>query len=256
MLRALHAEDGIPELLAGKAVGIGPGTVAHGMIRIHGPTRSNGTDRTVALPTVEAGATRYASVMPGAEFGYIVSPAVAERLGLVPIPDAGFHVLVRAQHDLSGADLSRAKDLAARYSGIYEYSNRDLGSQAGPVRLLATAGGALLGLAILAVALALVRVEARREEAIMVAVGAPPGTRRKLAAANALLVSLLAGLLAAAAGFLPVAIVERAQTTPEPVVVPWGALAAVLLVVPVLAGAAAAAASRRPPPSMLLRPAE
>jgi putative ABC transport system permease protein len=256
MLRALHAENGIPALLAGKAVGIGPGTVAHGVIRIHGPTRSDGTDQTVSLPAVEAGATRYASVMPGGEFGYVVSAAVAERLGLVAIPNGGFHLLVRAPHALTGEDTVRAKDLASRYSGIYEYSNFDLGSHGGRVRLWAMIGGAALGLAILAVALALVRAEARREEAVMVAVGAPPGTRRKVAAANALLISLLAGVLAAAAGFLPVAIVERAQTTPEPVVVPWAALAGALLVVPVLAGAAAAAVSRRPPSSMLLRPTE
>jgi putative ABC transport system permease protein len=203
---------------------------------------------------VEAGSSRYASIGSN-EWTFVISLAAASHLGLEPTPVSGSSVmLLRAPHDLTGQEIERAKDIVARHIGAYAISARDLGSHDGPDRLWAIASGALLGLAILAVALALVRSESRRDQAILVAVGAEPRDRRRIAAAGALLLAFLGGALAVPVGFLPIAVIQSALTGDTPIVVPWGAIAAVLFAVPLLAGTVSAVTSRQPPVLDLLQP--
>jgi putative ABC transport system permease protein len=109
-------------------------------------------------------------------------------------------------------------------------------------------------LAILTVVLALVGAESRRDRAILVAVGAGPGARRKLAAADGFLIAALAGLLAIPAGFTPAVVYEVSQRIGNPIVIPWASMALVLLVLPGLAAALAALASRQPEAARMLRP--
>ena len=117
-----------------------------------------------------------------------------------------------------------------------------------------TLGGAAVALAILAVVLALLGAESRRDRAILVAVGAEPRTRRRLAGMHGVLVAGLAGFLAVPTGFAPMAVQELSRRVGEIVVVPWATIAFVLVCVPLMAGALAALSSRQPQTEQLLRP--
>jgi putative ABC transport system permease protein len=112
----------------------------------------------------------------------------------------------------------------------------------------------VLALLIVAVVVALMGEESRRDRAIVAAVGASPRTRRSLAGASAWVVAATAGALAVPAGFVPVAVFRIAQARGYPIVVPWAPIAVALLGVPVLAGLVAALAARRPSQLGLLRP--
>ena len=107
---------------------------------------------------------------------------------------------------------------------------------------------------IVAVAVALVRAESRRDHAILSAVGASPSTRRRLAGANAALLALLAGMIAIPGGFLPIAVIQTARQASAPIVVPWLTIVAVAVAVPLIAGLAAAAFSRAPRDRTMLQP--
>jgi len=252
LLRAFHAENGISALEAGKVVAVGPGSIDHGKVHLDHNVGLPSLD----LPAVEAGATRYASLTNSGEYNYVISPAAAARVGLAPShpTDQNVQFVVRAPTSLSKSDVERAKAIAARQPGASVLSLGDLGSHSGFARTTWSLGGAAVALAILAVVLALLGAESRKDRAILVAVGAEPRMRRKLASANGVLVAGLAGVLAVPTGFAPMAVQEISQRVGNVVVVPWATIAFVLLGVPVIAGALAALGSRQPQPAQLLRP--
>jgi hypothetical protein len=68
VLRAFHAEDGIPALEEGKVVAIGPDSADHGAVHVHRPPDANGNEELVDVPAVEAGETRFASLSSNGEF--------------------------------------------------------------------------------------------------------------------------------------------------------------------------------------------
>ena len=254
VLRAFHASTGITALRAGKVVAIGPHTVDHGLIHLHLSADPEGTKPLLDLSAVEAGATRYASLVN--EYTYVISPSAAKRLGMHAAPslDQSFEFVLRAAKPLGKGDMARARAIASRNPGTYVISLGDLGSHDGPFRVYASLGGAAVALAIVAVVVALVGAESRRDQAILVAVGAAPWTRRTLAGTSTFLLTAVAGTLAIAGGFTPVAVHEGTQNANPPIVVPWAAIAFVVLAVPALAGAFAFLASRQPKAAAMLRP--
>jgi hypothetical protein len=256
LLRALHAEDGIPALASGSIVGIGPGTVHRGTIRVFREPDEQGREEIVELPAVAAGEVRYASIGPDGEYTYVISPRAAARLGLRASrwPDGFPRFLIRAPEPIDDAMLERARAVAAAHPGGNVTSIEDLGSDAGSVRLALNVLGGAMALAIVAVIVALVAAEARRDQAILVAVGAGPGRRRGVAGARSFLLAALAGLLAVPAGFLPLAVIQASKDGGRPIVVPWIAMAVVTILVPLVAGAVGAIGSRNPKAVQLLRP--
>jgi putative ABC transport system permease protein len=259
LLRAFHAEVGISALDAGNVVSVGPqstdGGIVHLVIEDQVGYR-NGERRIADVTAVVAGATRYASISNSGEYNYVISPAGAARLGLAPtIPtDQNFQFVLLAPGPLSNNEVERVKTVAASHPGAFVIGLTDLGSHGGPFRWIVSVGGTALALAILAVVLALVAVESRRDRAILVAVGAGPRTRRKLAAADGFLIAAVAGLLAIPTGFTPAVVYEVYQRIGNPIVIPWATFSLVLLGVPLLAGALAGLASRQPEAARLLRP--
>ena len=253
LLRAYHAENGSKALEEGKVVTVGPDSTDGGGVRLLlGP----GGRETRRVAAVSAGASRYASLGLGGLIA-IVSPDTAASLGLRPsehrhLPDAQW--VVRAAAPLDDDDLSRARAAAARHPGAVVISERDLGSDASPVRLVVTVAAGILALAVVGVVVALVGAESRRDHAILVAVGASPSTRRKVVGINAWLLATLGGALAVTAGFLPVVVIQLAREAARPVVVPWATMAVALVVVPLVAAVGAAAVSRQPRAVQMLRP--
>jgi putative ABC transport system permease protein len=254
LLRAFHAEEGIPALEAGKVVAVGPHTTDGGLVHLV-IEEEDGERPLMDLPAVEAGGARYAS-LSDSEFNYVISPTAAARAGLVPIAptDQSVHLVLRAAGSLTREDVARAKATAAKHPGAFVLSLSDIGSHGGSVRTILSLCGAGIALAILAVVLALVGAESRRDRAILVAVGAQPRTRRQLAGANGLLIAALAGVLAVPAGFAPAAVYQVSRQIGKPIVVPWAAIALVLICVPLVAGALAALTSRQPDAARMLRP--
>jgi putative ABC transport system permease protein len=110
--------------------------------------------------------------------------------------------------------------------------------------------GALVGLALVAVALALAATEARSDQRTLAAVGASAATRRSLAAGRALVLAGLAGVLAVPVGLLP-AYAALLAFAGAGLTVPWATVAIVTLGVPLVATAGAAIAARREPPDLL-----
>jgi putative ABC transport system permease protein len=250
LLRALHAENGIPALVEGEVVAIGRGITDRGTVLLHLPPDSSGEEgqRTVRAVEVDA-PTYYNETVPR----FLVSARGASRMGMVP--GAAQETLFRARGSLTEEHIRRAKEAASRYPGAFIFSARDYLPNAAPYRAIATGGSGVIALAIVAVAVALVAAESKRDHAIMVAVGAEPHARRKVVGITAFLVAGLAAVLAVPAGFLPIAVVQAVRRAPYPVVTPWLTMALVVGTVPLVAGALAALASRRPKAIQMLQPA-
>lgn len=92
--------------------------------------------------------------------------------------------------------------------------------------------GALAGLLIVVVAIALAATEARADGRTLRAVGAGVRTRRSVAAGRALLLSGLGGILAVPVGMVPALAVLSTADLAVPVQVPWAAIAIVAVGVP------------------------
>jgi putative ABC transport system permease protein len=248
LLRAIDAEEGIPALAQGRVVAVGPNSTLNGQVRLH--LDQDGQERRLNLDATEVDAPVYFNeTVPR----WLISAEAARTLGLGP--GRAREWLLRDPEGLSGEEEDTAHTAAARYPGAYVLSSSDLLPTAAPYRLIATGISALIALAIVAVAVALLATESRRDHAIMVAVGAEPHTRRIVVGATAFLVAAMAAILAIPAGFLPVAVVQAARRASYPVVVPWTTMAVVLGMVPLIAAGLAAAASRQPKPVDLLQPA-
>jgi len=88
-----------------------------------------------------------------------------------------------------------------------------------------------------AVAVALGEAEARADQRTLLAVGADPRIRRRIAAARAGVLALLAGVLAVPAGLLPAWGLLSSRETPLVIPIPELAVALVLLPAAAVAGA-------------------
>jgi hypothetical protein len=256
LARALEAPAAIPLLASDGIIAINY-PVDHGMLHVN-------FTPFIGDKALQQGADVPAVTVPGPEGRleqvprYLISEHGAAKLGLKPggQPNA----LVRARDALSSEDLRRIERVVAAFPGAYKYAQADLVTNSTPY-LLALAGAAsIVALIIVAVAVALVGAESRRENAVLVAVGAEPGIRRRVVGSYAFLMSALAGVLAIPAGFLPVAIVQSIRPTDYPVaadypvIVPWATIGIVAVAAPLLAGAIAAVTSRQPTSRALLQP--
>jgi putative ABC transport system permease protein len=108
----------------------------------------------------------------------------------------------------------------------------------------ATLIGALAGLLIVVVAIALAATEARNDLRILAAVGAGPRTRRSVATGRALLLSGLGAVLAVPVGMVPALAVLSIAAFVVPVVIPWAAIALVAIGVPAVTTIGAGIAAR------------
>jgi putative ABC transport system permease protein len=103
------------------------------------------------------------------------------------------------------------------------------------IRRNVLAVGSVVGLAILAVIVSLIRSEAADEQHTLAAVGAPRRARRSIAAATAGLLAGAAGLLAVPTGYLALVGLTSNPTAKQGFVVPFDVLAVVLIGFPLIA---------------------
>ncbi|WGY03118.1 hypothetical protein QI633_05015 [Nocardioides sp. QY071] len=189
------------------------------------------------LPARVAPRTTFYTSLPGV----FMSAETAAANGLVPIPDATRLITYAA--DATPAEV-RAGVRAAREghragASIGEPYHDDYG-----IALLVVGGVAgLVTLIGVAIAVALSAAEGRRELATLSAVGADPAVRRRLAGAQALVISGVGALVGVLLGSF-VSYALRATFGAPSFTVPWANLAGVGLGVPVLAALLTAACTR------------
>jgi putative ABC transport system permease protein len=247
VLRALDAEDAIPALERGDVVGVGldePATVELGIFT-GGVRGVEIVERSIAVAS--AGGASPAAVR------YLISPSRAAELGMAPSLRPSESAIFRAAHALTSDDLARARAIVSSEPDLYLSSRLDASAGSAEFRAVVTAAGSGVALVIVGVIVALLSAEARRDRAILVAIGAGPRARRAVAGASAALVGLLSALVGAVIG-LSTSFVFLRSGRGGPFVVPWWSLGSVLVVVPLLAGVLSALVSRQPRAAQLLRP--
>jgi putative ABC transport system permease protein len=218
---------------------------------------TGGDVATFDVPAVSVPLSRGA-VDPRVEGGgvvphYLIPVGLAARYGMQAAPTAS-QALFRAPHSLTDRDIDRVRRAIGTIPGAYAQSANDLREDHTSLRLLITGAAIVLALVIVAIAVALVASESRRERAILSAVGAAPSFRRRLAAGNAFLLTGIAAWLAVPAGFVPAALIEISKRAGYPIIIPWQVIGLVAIVTPAVASLFAALASREPKSNMLLQP--
>jgi len=143
-------------------------------------------------------------ILPG---GFLPDATIRE-LGLRETEDGGQYgpapYVVRYDHPITDADLKHAQQVA---SGLPDTYAETLSAPVQPdegFRILVIALVLLFALSITGIAIALGEAESRPEQRALLAIGADPSLRRRIAASRAAVLALLAGVLAVPAGLLPV----------------------------------------------------
>jgi putative ABC transport system permease protein len=243
LLRALHAEERIADLRAGAVVVIGEDVVDGGTVHVAPAT--DGAGAPVDLRAVASDGPTYPSLPQ-----FVISPRAAQRAGLTA--DARGPLLYRAASPVGTETLDEIRAAIATIDDVWVLGAADTFVDSGSFQALMMAVTVPIALATLGVSTAMVVAESRRDQAVLAAVGAAPGTRRRMVGSAALLLGLLAAALAIPAGYVPVTLMLRFSEAAYPVVVPWltmaGALGAALL-----AGLGGLLLSREPPAAGLIR---
>jgi len=179
----------------------------------------------------------------------IFSPAAAARTGL---PASASALALTLTREPTGKEQDRAQTALDRVGVDSElYVERGYQSSAALGLLALLAGSAALVLGASGIATGLAAADGRADLATLAAVGATPGLRRRLAAAQSYVTAGLGAALGLVAGLVPAVGLLRALNAAQtgrnaryPVVVPWDVVLALAIVVPLLAAGAAALFSR------------
>jgi hypothetical protein len=169
---------------------------------------------------------------------------LADRLGLDPTAATNPSVVV----DLDDVDVEQRRELVEMADGLGFDLRVQTWNAASPepvsntvLRTGAVAVVSLVVLLIVMITLALVRVESRSDDEVLLVAGASPGTSRRVSAARAGLIVVAAAIPASLAGWW----VARSLMSGA-VGVPWWAIGVGVLVLPPVA-ASIAALTHRPP---------
>ena len=183
--------------------------------------------RSATLPAVTVGT----GLEGGGRSDAVISSATANRLGLRAGQTSAF--LIRLPRPVVEADVDQAAGFAA------QESNTTADASIGPTRpdqlfrIVLVVLSLLFALSVTGIAVALGEAESRPDQRTLLAVGADPGIRRRIAAARAGVLGLLAGLLAVPAGLLPAWGLLGSRGAP--LVVPLPEVVAAVIILP-LAG--------------------
>ena len=130
--------------------------------------------------------------------------SVISDLGLTAGQVAGTFV-VQYDHPVTDGDLAEARAVASRFADTTaELGNVPPTRQGEGFRVLLVGLVLLFSISVTGIAIALGDAESRPEQRSLLALGADPGLRRRIAASRAAVLALLAGILAVPAGLLPV----------------------------------------------------
>ena len=207
----------------------------------------DGRPRTVEVPGVFVRAASDFSGLQG-----IISPAVAARLKVEPIPVG---VLVTGAEITRGAekDAQEALDAVGEGTSFYVERGYQTDQETLVVQLVLAGLGAVLMLGGTLTATFLALSDARPDLATLSAVGAAPRTHRGVAASYALVIGLVGAVLGALVGFVPGIAVTYPLTSnawqsdgasQHYLDVPWLMVIGVVLALPLLTAALVGALAR------------
>jgi putative ABC transport system permease protein len=187
--------------------------------------------------TEKRGLAAHTRHVPGSSYTAVprafLSQDTVARNGWKSLPSGWF---VQAPHDLTPAQITEARDMAAANGLVTEV--RDSQDNLATLRWAAVAGGALLALGVLAMTIGTIRGEAADELRTLTATGATSAIRRHLAAATAGILAL-AGVLLGTAGAYFILLAAFSDDLTTLVHVPYAPLALALFGTPALAAATA-----------------
>jgi putative ABC transport system permease protein len=225
LLRSLHAEAAAADIAAGKVVVVWhePVTLTHVEVEIWGDPELSEPTRRVRLP-----ATALTSPVVGFS-GALISQAQADDLGLEPWPESDY--VVTFDRPVTEADVAAAADIAGKYVDTFADASFRPTAPDAAFRIVLIVLALLFAVSVTGVAIALGEAESRPEQRSLLALGAEPRLRRRIAASRAAVLTLLAGILAVPAGLLPVwgLLISREAPLAVPVLEIAGAVVALPL---------------------------
>jgi putative ABC transport system permease protein len=227
LLRALGAESAAADLAAGSVILVSdkPVDVTRATLHLVDDAGVDAERVPLAARVVALG------LGPGDLPGAVISLATAKAHGLSP--GTSVRYVIRLPRTVTDADLSAAGAIAARYPDTTTFAERPPVNAGADFRLAMIVASLLFALTVTAVAVALGEAESRAEQRTLLAIGADPGLRRRIAASRAGVIALLGGLLAVPAGLLPIwgLLASRGY----PLVVPIQEVAGAVVLLPLLA---------------------
>jgi putative ABC transport system permease protein len=241
----LVSEQALAAHRAGRVLVFGDGAVTEdGQVSLTGVRYdSDGTERVLGSVTLPA-----AEITPGSSGGIlqvpalaVVPPSVADEL---PIDVVTSRLVVGGPDEpVTEAEEVRLREaLAASVADVGVSVERGWSDDLSVVRLILVLVGGTLVLVATLTATGLAVADARPDHATLAAVGASPGTRRRMAMGSAAVIGGTGALLGVLAGLAPGIAVAYPLTSTnygagaDPlVVVPWDLLAAVAVGVPLVA---------------------
>lgn len=207
ILAMAHAEAAADDLRQGRAVVLTTPRVATATIMeilVFEDPNAEAPSRTVTIPVTVIDVPVPGAILPG---GFLPETTIRE-LGLVETADDGpfgtSPYVVRYDHPVTSADLEHAREVASQFPGTFAESLSTPGRPGAEFRIVIMALVLLFAVSVTGIAIALGEAESRPEQRSLLALGADPRLRRRIAAARAAVLALLAGILAVPAGLLPI----------------------------------------------------
>ncbi|HUQ43725.1 MAG TPA: FtsX-like permease family protein, partial [Candidatus Limnocylindria bacterium] len=205
LLAMAHATDGAADLRAGRALLLTADPITATVMKIEvRDIETGGVTKTLTLPVRVIDVGVRSSHLPDS----FLPDATVKELELTVSQGGesggpeGF--LVQFDHPVAEADITHAREVAARYPDTAVSTDSAPVRPGEGFRLVLIALVLLFAVSVTAIAIALGEAESRPEQRSLLALGADPGLRRRIAASRAAVLALLAGLLAVPAGLLPI----------------------------------------------------
>lgn len=235
LIALAHAESATEDLAAGRAVVLTNQPITATTLRI---TIDEDPGTPEGAQTFEVPVRVIVVPVPGGTLpGLFLPAATISGLPVVPtsdVPDYGeTSYVVQFDHPVTEADLGRVGQIAARYPDTMAATLSAPDRPGEGFRFVLIALVLLFAVSVTGIAIALGEAESRSEQRSLLALGSDPGLRRRIAAARAAVLALLAGILAVPAGLLPIWGVFASRGSP--LAVPTLEIAGVVLALPILA---------------------
>lgn len=235
LLAMAHAEAAAADLAAGHLVVFSTEPITATTAVVKHNDFSTGAQVTTVLMTLPVRVVHLSigsGVLPDA---FVPDVAIA-KLGLAPREGGlGEPFIVRYDHPVTDADLARARQIAGRYPDtVAELGTVPPSAQGEGIRMLLVVLVLLFAVSVTGIAIALGEAESRPEQRSLLALGADPGLRRRIAASRAAVLALLGGLLAVPAGLLPVWGIFASKRDAV-MAIPMLEIVGVVLVLPIIA---------------------
>lgn len=184
--------------------------------------------------------------VPGGRLPDLFLPdAIVRQVGLVEAEGSQFEpapYVLRYDHPVTAADTVRAQEVAAQYPDTFAIIDTPPVRPGAEFRIVIIALVLLFAVSVTGIAIALGEAESRPEQRSLLAIGADPRLRRRIAAARAAVLALLAGILAVPAGLLPIWGIFASRGSP--IAVPAIEIVGAVVALPLLAVASSWLLSR------------